>query len=98
VPTYDLPEQVFREFQKLSLEQQRRFLRALGEFVQGLRQQPPTFPPRLRVKRVQGHPGVWELSFAGDGRATFEYGAEQSRGEPHVVWRRIGDQSIVRSP
>jgi len=29
----------------------------------------PAFPPRLRVKRVQGHPGSWELTFAADGRA-----------------------------
>ena len=98
MPTYELPEQVLREFRKLSLEQQRRFLRALGEFVQALHQQPPAFPPRLRVKRVEGHPGVWELSFAPDGRATFEYGAEKSPGDPHVVWRRVGDHSILRSP
>jgi len=98
VPTYDLPEQVLREFRKLPLEGQRRFLRALGEFVRALREQPPAFPPRLRVKRVQGHPGVWELSFAPDGRATFEYGEERSPGDPHVVWRRVGDHSILRSP
>jgi len=34
------------------------------------------FRPGLRVKRVQGHPGVWEMSWAADGRATFEYGEE----------------------
>jgi hypothetical protein len=50
------------------------------------------------VKRVQGHPGVWELSFAPDGRATFEDDAERRPGDPHVVWRRIGDHSILDRP
>lgn len=98
MPTYDVPERVLREFRKLPLEQQRRFLRALADFVEALRQQPPAFPPRLRVKGVEGHLGVWELSFAPDGRATFEYGAEKTPGDPHVVWRRVGDHSILRSP
>jgi hypothetical protein len=39
----------------------------------------------LRVKRVQGHPGVWEMTWAPDGRATFEYGAEVRPGEAHVI-------------
>jgi hypothetical protein len=98
VPTYELPERVLREFRRLPLEQQRRFMRALHQFVEALRRQPPTFPPRLRVKRVQGHPGVWELSFSPDGRATFEFGAERRPGDPHVVWRRIGDHSILDRP
>jgi hypothetical protein len=98
VPTYDLPEEVLREFRRLPLAQQRRFMRALHQFVEALRHQPPAFPPRPRVKRVQGHPGVWELSFAADGRATFEYGAERIPGDPRVAWRRIGDHSILDRP
>lgn len=48
-----------------------------------------SFHPRLRVKRVQGRPGVWEMSWAPDGRATFQYGEEIHPGEAHVVWRRL---------
>jgi hypothetical protein len=47
---------------------------------------------------VQGQDGVWELSFAPDGRATFGYGEERVAGQPHVIWRRIGDHSIFRQP
>ena len=50
------------------------------------------------MKRVEGRPGVWELSFAPDGRATFAYGREVVRGQPHIVWRRIGDHSILNDP
>ena len=52
----------------------------------------------LRVKRVQSVPGVWELSWAADGRATFEYGPERTEGQPHIIWRRIGSHDIFRNP
>jgi hypothetical protein len=54
--------------------------------------------PRLRVKRMQGHPGVWEMSWAPDGRATFEYGDEIHQGQAHIVRRRVGTHSIFRRP
>ncbi len=54
------------------------------DFVPGLKAQ--QFHPRLRVKRVQATPKVWEMTWARDGRATFEYGDEQLPGEPHVIW------------
>jgi len=41
---------------------------------------------------------VWELTFAPDGRATFEYGDEVRPGDAHVIWRRIGDHSIFADP
>jgi hypothetical protein len=66
-----------REFRRPPPELQRAFLDALPSFIAALRQRPPNFSPGLRVKRVQGHPGIWELRFAPDGRATFAYGEEQ---------------------
>ncbi len=57
------------------------------------------WPRGLRVKRVQGAPGVWEMtwSFAGpDGRATFEWIAID--GEPAIRWRRVGSHAIFSQP
>ena len=57
------------------------------------------WPKRLRVKRVQGAQGVWEMtwSFAGpDGRATFEW--TQIDAEPAIRWRRVGDHAIFTEP
>jgi hypothetical protein len=71
-------------------------LAALRLFVADVAAQ--QFDPRLRVKRVQGHPSVWEMTWAPDGRATFQYGDEVIAGEPHVVWRRIGSHDIFRVP
>jgi hypothetical protein len=66
--------------------------------VDGLRQRPPGFASALRVKRVQGAEGVWEMTWAADGRATFRYGEEIVAGEPHIVWLRIGKHAILDDP
>jgi hypothetical protein len=72
------------------------FLGALTLFISGLANQ--SFAPQLRVKRVQGEAGVWEITWAPDGRATFAYGPEVLAGQPHIVWRRIGTHDIFRRP
>ena len=55
------------------------------------------WPKGLRVRDVEGAPGVWELtwSFGGpDGRATFEW--VEIGGEPAIRWRRVGGHAIFR--
>jgi hypothetical protein len=57
------------------------------------------WPKALRVRDVEGAPGVWEMtwSFAGpDGRATFEW--VEIDGEPGIRWRRIGGHAIFGAP
>lgn len=49
----------------------------------------------LRVKGVQGSKGVYEMTWAEDGRATFSYGDSIRAGEPHVIWRRVGKHDIL---
>lgn len=56
------------------------------------------FRAGLRVKRVQGAPGVYELTWAPDGRATWQYADDSTDGDPHVLWRRIGTHDVLRSP
>jgi hypothetical protein len=50
------------------------------------------------MKHVSGHPGMYELTWAPDGRATFSLGDEVRPGHPHVVWRRIGTHAIFDEP
>ena len=52
----------------------------------------------LRVKGVKGTPGVYELRWAADGRATFSWGAEVVPGQRHIIWRRCGDHEILKQP
>ncbi len=57
------------------------------------------WPRSLRIRDVEGAPGVWEMtwSFAGpDGRATFEW--VDIDGEPAVRWRRIGGHATFSEP
>lgn len=56
------------------------------------------FRPGLRVKRVVATKSVWEMTWAPDGRATFEYGPELRPGEQHVMWRRVGTHDIFHAP
>ena len=57
------------------------------------------WPKALRVRDVEGAPGIWEMtwSFAGpDGRATFEW--VEIDGEPGIRWRRVGGHAIFGAP
>ena len=85
------------EFRDLPAPLRALFLAAVVQLVADFRsgEQPRH---SLRVKRVQSVPGVWELSWAADGRATFQYGRERIPGEPHIIWRRISSHDIFRNP
>lgn len=88
------------DVRRLSEEERALFRRvAVEQFAAAAEQraaEPGTPWPRgLRVKRVQGAPGVWEMtwSFAGpDGRATFEW--VEIDGELAIRWRRVGRHAI----
>lgn len=74
------------------------FFAALKKMITDLRTGAP-FRPSLRVKAVQGHPGVFEMTWdKGNGRATFAYGPERLPGEAHIIWRRIGGHDIFKQP
>ena len=43
------------------------------------------FRPGLRVKRVRGATGLYEMTWAPDGRATFSWGQPLTIGTRHVL-------------
>jgi hypothetical protein len=51
-----------------------------------------------RLKAAVSRGILYEMSWSGDGRATFHYGPEQRPGELHIVWRRIGGHDILKNP
>lgn len=100
---FEIPQSFEADYRKLSAEEAERFREALEVFVPACdrRAADPTakWPASLRVRDVEGAPGVWEMtwSFSGpDGRATFEF--VQIEGSPGVRWRRIGNHSIFTRP
>lgn len=93
-----------RDLRRLSQAERDTFVQVVGEVFhpacERFAEDPSTPWPRgLRVKRVQGYPGVWEMtwSFAGpDGRATFEW--IEVDGDLAIRWRRIGGHKIFGRP
>lgn len=97
MPTYGWLARFRTDFERLSPAQQEAFLVAVQQFVEDL-QRGGAFRKGLRVRGIQGATGIFEMTWAADGRATFEYGAEVTQGEPHVVWRRVGTHTIFERP
>lgn len=96
MPTFQTDPRFDRDWKSLTPEQRQRFRRVIREeFRPDLAS--GRFRPGLRVKGIQDSPsGVFEMTWAPDGRATFEYGSEKRPGEPHVIWRRIGSHDVFR--
>lgn len=97
MPTYAWLGWFRADFERLTTSQQAAFLIAVQHFAEDL-QRDRTFRKGLRVKSIQGATGIFEMTWAANGQATFQYGDEVSRGEPHVVWRRVGTHAILSQP
>lgn len=97
MPTYAWLARFRADFEKLTPVQHSEFLLAVAQFVDDLRSGRP-FRQGLRVKGMQGASGIFEMTWANDGRATFEYGDEVVKGEAHVLWRRVGTHSVFKQP
>ena len=99
MPTHKELPGFWEDWQHLTPEQQEQFHIARRRFVADLRAG-QGFRASLRVKRVERgkKERVYEMTWAPDGRATFQYGAEVLPGEPHINWRRIGGHEIFDRP
>ena len=97
MPTYEWLGRFRADFEGLSPDQQTAFLLAVRQVVGDLAGN-RAIRKGLRVKGVQGAKGIFEMTWAPDGRATFEYGSEVRGGEAHVVWRRVGTHAIFFRP
>ncbi|MEU3904052.1 hypothetical protein AB0F20_09560 [Streptomyces goshikiensis] len=96
MPTYEALPRFATDLDRLTPEQRRRFRQTVAVFVEDLRT--GRFRAGLRIKGVRRAPGVYELTWDGDGRATWSYGPEIVHGEQHIVWRRIGTHNILTGP
>lgn len=96
MPTFAWLARFGADFRRLSPEQQAAFLAVVAHFVEDLSS--GQFRKGLRVKGVKGAQGIFEMTWADDGRATFQYGPEIKQGEHHIIWRRIGAHAVLREP
>lgn len=96
MPTFEEFERFWADWERLSPSRQAAFRAAVQQFLADL--PAGRFRKGLRVKGVQGSPGVFEMTWAADGRATWQYGPQQREGHVHIVWRRIGTHDIFGAP
>lgn len=94
MPTYERLARFDKDYDKLTPEQKSAFKAAVRKFVEDL-ERGKGFRKGLRVKGVQGSPGVFEMTWADDGCATFSYGDSIREGEAHIVWRRVGTHEVI---
>ena len=100
---YEFVESFRRDWQRLSPSERqlvRSILPAFNAACDRFAVDPSArWPAALRVKDVEGAPGIMEMtwSFSGpDGRATFEWTTiDAALG---VRWRRIGGHAIFKRP
>lgn len=97
MPTYERLPRFDKDWADLDPEDKDRFRLAVRKFIDDLTRG-EGFRPGLRVKRVQGTEHVWELTWAPDGRATWQYGESLVEDEVHVIWRRVGTHDVFGAP
>ena len=97
MPTFKTLPRFRKDYALLSADEKERFRQAVEKFVEDL-ERGRGFRPGLRVKGIQGARGIFEMTWAEDGRATFEYGDPVKEGQVNVVWRRIGSHIIFSNP
>jgi hypothetical protein len=97
VPTFAWLARFGTDFDALSPRHQAMFLVAIEQFVDDIRAG-TGFRKGLRIKGVQGAAGIFELTWADNGRATFEHSAAVIPSEPHIIWRRVGTHTIFDRP
>lgn len=93
MPTFATTPRFRRDLKALAPEQRARFEKVVREeFVPDV--DANQWRPGLRIKRVQSVPKVFEMTWAPDGRATWQFGALIRDGVRHVIWRRVGTRDI----
>ncbi len=94
MPTFERSRRFDRDLAALTDEQKAAFREAVAKFVADL-ERGHGFRKGLRVKGIRGASGMFEMTWAPDGRATFSYGASLHADEPHIVWHRVGTHAVL---
>ncbi|WP_165485715.1 hypothetical protein [Frankia sp. Cppng1_Ct_nod] len=93
MPTFQSLGRFRAEYDRLSQKDKAAFRAALPLFIAGVAT--GQFDPRLRVKGFKSEPGVYEMTWARNGRALWRYGDPiPGKPGPHIIWLRIGTHDI----
>ncbi len=75
-----------KQYSKLQFQIQKKFDNQIKFFLKDFRH------PSLRIKKMNGHRNIWKLSITMEFRATFEVFDQK------IVFRKIGNHSILKNP
>ena len=99
MPTFHTKQSFERDYKRLTPGQRAQFADCLRKFVSDLQAMETGrqhhIRASLRVKKVQGLEGVYEITWAPDGRALFSWGEKRMLGKRHIVWSRIGGHELL---
>jgi len=93
---YRAVEPFWASYARLPLEVKTKAEAAFRLFQQGAGQ--PPFHPSLRIRKMAGHPGIWEGHVTLDYVFTFHVENDPATGETIFVFRNIGTHDIYRKP
>jgi hypothetical protein len=95
MPTYERTEEFLRDLARLTPAQRKQFETAERAMVEGPKANRP-FRASLGVERFHRRPNAYEMRWAGDGRALFEFGASPIQGQAHIIWLAAGTHDIYK--
>lgn len=97
-PTFERLAQFKRDYAKLTPPQREVFRAAAKKFVAPLSTTPPGEPGEPLVRELPDHRGFFELRVGAGTRAIYTFGQAVRRGQPHVIWCRIGTDDALAGP
>jgi len=93
---YRATEPFWEAYARLPPAVKRRARQAFLLFKQGAEN--PPFHPSLRIRKMQGRPGIWEGHVTRQYVFTFHIEEDPDTGEIIFVFRNIGSHEIYRKP
>ncbi|HET6869581.1 MAG TPA: hypothetical protein VFH80_26955 [Solirubrobacteraceae bacterium] len=97
-PTFERLAQFKRDYATLTQSERQLFRAAVKKFVSPLGTTPPSDPGETQLRELSDHPGFFEMRFGADTRAIYTFGQAVRRGQPHVIWCRIGTGDTLEQP
>ena len=93
---YRATEPFWEAYAQLLTRVKRKARQAFRLFQQGAERLP--FHPSLRIRKMQGHPNIWEGHVTVQYVFTFHIEEDPDTGETVYVFRNIGTHGIYRRP
>lgn len=93
---YRPTEPFWKAYAQLPAEVKEKAREAFRLFREGAEH--PPFQPSLRIRKMQGHPDIWEGHVTRQYVFTFHIETDTETGETIYVFRRIGTHDIYRQP